>query len=109
MSNKINRLAEIRFYRRINQHELALKCGISQSLISKLENELLPDTSATREMKKKISEALGLPFEKVFPARRNNAKGIQLSTLYKRRAQSNPTLCQFSAPDTAARMAARIP
>ena len=63
----MNRLREVRFFQRINQCQLALRVGVSQGHISKVENDLLPDTEQTDRLKEKICESLGLEIEEVFP------------------------------------------
>jgi len=60
-------MRKIRFFSGLTQDELGLKSGYSQSLISKLERELLPSTPGIERMKKRISSVLGLPKEKIFP------------------------------------------
>ena len=64
----MNKLKEIRFLRGLNQNQLSLRSGVDQSQISKLENNLLPDTLSTRQLKAKICNALDLKFEEVFPS-----------------------------------------
>lgn len=63
----MNNMKRIRFYRDLTQDELALQIGYSQSLISKLERDLLPFTPGIERMKERISQALGFPKERVFP------------------------------------------
>jgi DNA-binding XRE family transcriptional regulator len=59
----MNKLREVRFFKRITQPLLALKTGIQQSRISLIENELV---TPRKVEKKKIAEALGCKTENLF-------------------------------------------
>jgi len=59
----MNRLKEIRFFKMINQHKLALMAEVHQSRISLIENDLIeprPDEL------KKLSKALGVTPQDLF-------------------------------------------
>ena len=62
----MNKLKEIRFFKRITQPLLSLKTGIQQSRISLIENELVTPNETER---KKISEALNSNAEDIFPCK----------------------------------------
>ena len=59
----MNKLREVRFFKRITQPLLALKTGIQQSRISLIETELV---TPRKVGKKKIAEALGCKTENLF-------------------------------------------
>ena len=59
----MNKLREVRFFKRITQPLLALKTGIQQSRISLIENRLVVPRV---EEKQKIARALGLRVEELF-------------------------------------------
>jgi len=65
----MNKLKEVRFFKRISQPLLALKTGIQQSRISLIQNELV---KPREEEKRKLSKALGLKVEDVFPEETTN-------------------------------------
>ena len=60
----MNKLREIRSIRRVTQFQLRLSAGIHQSKISLIENGLI---AAREDEKKKISKALGVKPEDIFP------------------------------------------
>ncbi len=65
-----NRLREIRAAKRITQFQLRILTGIQQSKLSFIENGLIkPGT----EEKEKISKALGLKPEEIFPMEERTA------------------------------------
>ena len=61
----MNRLREVRFFKRVTQPLLALKTGIQQSRISLIENELV---IPREDEKQKIAEALGTTVQNIFIA-----------------------------------------
>jgi len=56
----MRQLKEIRFFKKINQHQLALLSQVHQSRISLIENGLV---EPTEDEKKKIAKALGVEVE----------------------------------------------
>jgi DNA-binding XRE family transcriptional regulator len=62
----MNKLKEVRFFKRVSQPLLALITGLQQSRISLIENELVTPRD---EEKKKIAKALHAGIEDVFPGR----------------------------------------
>lgn len=71
-------LREIRFLKGLNQYDLSLKTGISQSRISLIENGY---ANPKKEEKKKIAKVLHTPVDKLFG---DNGNGLN----DKRRNQS---------------------
>lgn len=63
-----NRIYENRVLKRISQYVLALHTGIPQSRISIIENELV---EPKEEEKKKLSRALNVKIEDIFPGEDN--------------------------------------
>ncbi len=61
----MNRLHEIRFFKRVSQHKLAFMTGVHQSRISLIENGLI---IPREDEKKKLSKALRVSIEEIFPA-----------------------------------------
>jgi len=60
----MNKLKEVRFFKRISQPLLALKTSIQQSRISLIENELV---MPREDEKRKFAKALGVKVEDIFP------------------------------------------
>lgn len=59
-----NRLREIRFFKRINQYQLALQTGLTQSRISIIENGYVtPKDDETG----RLARALGVSIDELFP------------------------------------------
>ena len=65
----MNKLKEVRFFKRVSQPLLALKTGIQQSRISLIENELVTPKVAERS---KIANALGVKVQDIFPVEVTN-------------------------------------
>jgi transcriptional regulator with XRE-family HTH domain len=59
----MNKLREIRFYKRISQFKLAALSRVHQSKISLIENDLI---DLNRDEKERIAEALGMTLEEIF-------------------------------------------
>jgi len=62
----MNKLKLVRFLKGISQNELALISSISQSEISKIENDLLPKTPVTKAKMEKIAKSLKISIKEIF-------------------------------------------
>jgi transcriptional regulator with XRE-family HTH domain len=60
----MNRLREIRFFKKISQWKLTLLSGVLQTKISLAENNLI---ELRKDEQKAIAKALGMSVEEVFP------------------------------------------
>ena len=65
----MNKLREVRVVRRISQMQLRLLTGVNQTKISWIENGYIKPKP---EEKEKLSRALGLPVEAVFPSAKDS-------------------------------------
>jgi transcriptional regulator with XRE-family HTH domain len=63
----MNILKMTRLLRGISQGELARAVDISPAMISRLEHDLLRNSSAVITLKRKVSDALEVPAESLFP------------------------------------------
>lgn len=48
----------VRFFKDFSQYQLSILSGVPQSEISKLENDLLPNTPSVKKMKERIARVL---------------------------------------------------
>jgi len=64
-------LTMTRILKGVTQGELARAVDISPAMISRLEHGLLRDSPAVRELKRKVSVALSVPVETLFPPESN--------------------------------------
>jgi len=60
----VNKLREIRFFKRVSQWQLRIPTGICQTRISLIERGFIEPTD---EDKRKIAGALGMKSEEIFP------------------------------------------
>lgn len=60
----MNRLREVRFFKKVNQYQLAMSSQVHQSRISLIENGLV---KARSEEKQRLASALGVRVEEIFP------------------------------------------
>jgi len=67
----MNRLREFRAIRRVTQFQLRLITGINQAKISFIENGLIEPRD---DEKKKLSKALGVKPEEIFPSAQGKAE-----------------------------------
>jgi transcriptional regulator with XRE-family HTH domain len=68
----MNRLREIRFFKKVNQYQLALLSGVYQSRISLAENGLI---ELRKDEQKAIAKALKVSVREIFP---KNVSSISL-------------------------------
>jgi transcriptional regulator with XRE-family HTH domain len=69
-----NRLKEIRFFGSIKQCELALRAGVPQATLSRIEIGWI---QPNEQHKKRLAEALKLPVGDIFPEKENGQNRAQ--------------------------------
>ena len=71
-------LREVRFVRRVSQTALAVKTGIHQSKISRIENGLV---KAREDEKKRLAKALRKPVKILFPTKLRKKRSSEVTVL----------------------------